>query len=152
MVHVLTLVLQLKYVIHMEDVRLISLCIFFLATPSWSAYQGGQREVLSSFLGPQPWLPHRGWPKMNTKGAVGVWGSSQRCVDNGSATLSPEDMPDSCTQRHAHCAGLPGSSGLRLCPRHGAVHFVEFTKLVYVKNNGNVLEKVCLEVFSLLFF
>lgn len=32
------------------------------------------------------------------------------------------------------------------------VRFVEFTKLVYVKNSGNVLEKVCLVVFSLLFF
>lgn len=35
---------------------------------------------------------------------------------------------------------------------HDMVHFVEFTKLIYVKNNGNVLEKVCLVVFSLLCF
>lgn len=60
------------------------------------------------------------------------------------------------------CAGTPSHSAtptvlvfqeaLGFACIRDLVRFVEFTKLVYVKDSGNVIEKVCLVVFSLLFF
>lgn len=102
---------------------------FFLATPSRSAY--GLREDTGSslFFYWEPFLVHSHWrpiavgPKWTLM--VEVCGSSQRCVCNGSATQSLEDVCwDSFTSRqchaHAHCCVLPGSSGVHLCPWHGA--------------------------------
>lgn len=69
---------------------------------------------------------------MNTDGVVGVWGSSQRCVYNGSATQSPEDARAGTPSHGATPTVLVFQEALGFACVRDMVCFVEFTKLVYV--------------------
>ena len=84
---------------------------------------------------------------MNTDRVVGVWGSSQRCVYNGSATQSPETHWDSFTR--CHPAVLVFQEALGFACVRDMVRFVEFTKLVYVKKQWKCLRK---SLFGGIFF
>lgn len=152
------------HVIHMEDVRLICLFVYmyiyiFLATPSWSAYVLGEDRWKFSLLLQRVVLRSI------------AMAASQRLAQNERTLTEWRESgvlaKDACTMEvllraRKTCAGTPSHSAMPTvlvfqealgfaCIRD-LVRFVEFTKLVYVKDSGNVIEKVCLVVFSLLFF
>lgn len=89
---------------------------------------------------------------MNTDGVVGVWGSSQRCVYNGSATQSRKTRAG--TPSHgATPTVLVFQEALGFACVRDMVRFVEFTKLVYVKKQWKCLRKSLFgDIFFVVFF
>lgn len=147
-------------VYHVTDVRFICLLMsFFLATPSWSAYGlRGRAEGSSLFFYGEPFLVHSHCC-LTEVGQNEHWswwesdGCSQRCLCDGSTTQSWRRVPGHPGLLHAwtvHTAvsffqELPRRLWDSLAP---VVH-LQFTKLVYVKNQWKCLRR---RLFGCVFF